>query len=54
MTSKYGEPIPLSEKNKKISESLKKHFQGDGGISHRIAISQAKIEYWKKIKGEVK
>lgn len=51
MTTKYGEPTPLSEKNKKISESLKKHFQSDKGVSHRIAISQAKKEYWKKIKG---
>lgn len=39
-------------RKKKISESLKKHYEGDGGKSHKIAISQAKIRYWKKLKGE--
>lgn len=37
-------------RKKKISESLKKHYESDDGINHKIAISQKKKEYWKKIK----
>ena len=40
------------ERKKKISESLKKHYESESGILHKIAISQKKKEYWKKIKGE--
>lgn len=39
-------------RKKRISESLKKHYDSDDGINHKIAISQAKKEYWKKVKGE--
>lgn len=38
------------KRKKRISESLKKHYESDSGISHKIAISQKKKEYWKKIK----
>jgi hypothetical protein len=39
-------------RKKKISESLKKHYESDKGLSHKLALSQKKKEYWKKLKGE--
>jgi len=39
-------------RKKKISESLKKHYESDDGTAHKVAISQSKTEYWKKIKSK--
>ena len=39
-------------RKKKISETLKNYFKSEKGKEHKEKIKKAKIEYWKKIKGE--